>query len=362
MELLTLREKHVRSIQLCYEYHWMLAHQLFLFTKAALGDHGLAALGRGFRRYGCYRGQSICCAPGTFASGLSALSLIKNWDGPELALGLEDGGSEVAGSARKATITLPRVPGSDFLTGIEGPEVLGLFWPNTLRGIADGYGSGTSVEWSPADRGPENPWTISWSFPTDGEFAPAQSHQALVADPFGEIESATVAARRALGLSAALHMYVAKEMIASFGATGEEIVREACYEFGAVRGREARARALAEGEPLTFVTMLNQINERDPHGALFVYRGDVHISDGVFEADCVYCPLAQVWAEEGPEGLALGYVMDMEDHRGLLEGFRPDGVTAWDGVKTKGDSMCKFRMFIPELVTGDDPIRYRTEP
>ena len=45
----------------------------------------------------------------------------------------------------------------------------------------------------------------------------------------------------------------------------------------------------------------------------------------------------------------------MEVHRGLVEGFHPGGVVAWDKVKTRGDKVCNFRFSIPELVTKDDP-------
>ena len=65
--------------------------------------------------------------------------------------------------------------------------------------------------------------------------------------------------------------------------------------------------------------------------------------------------MAEVWAEEGAEGLALGYIYDMEVHRGLVEAFNPQGVVAWEKVKTRGDRVCNFRFSIPELVTEDDP-------
>ena len=75
----------------------------------------------------------------------------------------------------------------------------------------------------------------------------------------------------------------------------------------------------------------------------------------MWHTDCTYCPLAEVWAEEGPEGLRLGYMFDAPNHRGLFQSYHPGVVVKWDEVKSRGDRVCKFHFSIPELVTPDDP-------
>jgi hypothetical protein len=102
-------------------------------------------------------------------------------------------------------------------------------------------------------------------------------------------------------------------------------------------------------------SFMGGLQERDPAAAIFAYRGSGYLSDGVWHADCTYCPLAEVWAEEGAEGLRLGYLFDAPNHRGLFESYHPGVVVRWDSVKSRGDRVCKFRFSIPELMTSDDP-------
>jgi hypothetical protein len=97
------------------------------------------------------------------------------------------------------------------------------------------------------------------------------------------------------------------------------------------------------------------LQERDASESIFVFRGERHISPGVFQVDCTYCPLAEVWGEEGGKGFTLAYIFDAENHRGLVESYHPSAVVRWDAVKSRGDKVCKFRFSIPELVTADDP-------
>ena len=84
-------------------------------------------------------------------------------------------------------------------------------------------------------------------------------------------------------------------------------------------------------------------------------RDGGHISDGTWYVDCTYCPLAEVWASEGAEGLRLGFMFDAPNHRGLLESYHPGTVIRWHAVKSRGDATCKFRFTIPELMTPGDP-------
>ena len=161
--------------------------------------------------------------------------------------------------------------------------------------------------------------------------------------------------RRTAGVFSGLCMHTAQALIERFDATGEEVAREALYNFGAERAQGMREQAEREGRPLDFNSWFDIISQRDPNSAAWVFRGNTHISPGVFQVTCTYCPMADMWAEEGSQGLALGYIYDMEVHRGLVEAFNPQGVVAWDKVKTRGDRVCNFRFSIPALVTEDDP-------
>jgi hypothetical protein len=174
-------------------------------------------------------------------------------------------------------------------------------------------------------------------------------------DLFDDAERAIVAIRRTTGLLAAFQMSVSRALIAAFDATGEAIVREASYAFGAERGGAIREQHLAEGRPINLESFLGGVQERDPAAAIFVYHGEGYLSEGVWQADCTFCPLAEVWASEGAEGLRLGYLFDAPNHQGLFESYHPGAVVRWDSLKSRGDAVCRFRFSIPELVAADDP-------
>ena len=115
-----------------------------------------------------------------------------------------------------------------------------------------------------------------------------------------------------------MQMYVGFELIDRFDASGERALREALYQFGVERGVGMREQALRQGRQLDFQSWFDVLQERDPAESVFVFRGETHISPGVMQAECTYCPLAEVWSEEGEKGLKLGYMYDVEVHRGWL--------------------------------------------
>ena len=345
-----------KSVAIMSEYHWMFLRHLHSLTAARLSGAGLAALARGLWRYGYARGEHIRDSPATIAAGRHPRSLITNWDAAELAVegfGQPRPWSAVADGS--ATVTLPAAPGAAYFASWVTPGALDLHWQQVLSGMAAGFGGDVTVRASSADSAP---WTITWEHPafTAGDDADLDG-------VFGEPSRYIELGRRSTGLIAALQMYAAMELIADFDATGEEIVRQAAYAFGAERGGALRARHLAEDIPINLATMhLTLNNERDPLQALFSIRGEAYSSPGVNQFDCTYCPLADIWATEGSQGLRLGYLFDMELHRGLLESFHPGAVVRWEALKTRGDAVRRFNFSIPELVTPQEALLLRPVP
>ena len=92
-----------------------------------------------------------------------------------------------------------------------------------------------------------------------------------------------------------------------------------------------------------------------PLVSTWVFEGDEYLSDGVWHQDCRYCPYADVWAEFGNEGLALGLLYDVELHTTMYQTYHPGTVVRWEALKTRGDHLCKFRISIPELMSPNDP-------
>ncbi len=348
---MTDREQRVHSLRIIDEYTWMLLRQLDIAVRKRLGEPGVAALADGLRRYGRYRGESLREHPRTCAEGRDALSLLRCWDVADLALASTGEILDVTGDASSATLNLARVPGSGYFAQHNDAKILATYWTQTLAGLAEGYDSALAVDCPSLPDDPQAPWSMTFVFSGDT----ASSSASLPGDGFADPADAITLSRRTTGVFGALPMYVARALAERFDATAEEAVREALYNFGVERATGMREQVLAEGKPLNMQTWFEAIQKRDPEAASFVFSDDHHISPSVFQVTCTYCPCAEVWAQEGHDGLALGYIYDMEVHRGLVEGFRPGGVVAWDKVKTRGDKVCNFRFFIPELVGDGDP-------
>lgn len=345
------RQARIASMITMHNYQWLLLHTLHEAVSKHLGAKGLEALEKGIWRYGYYRGQHLRDQPESFADGRDALSLLRNWDSAEFMVSSICGPIEISGNPARATIKLPSVPGSDYYATHDGGHMLEPFWRNMLPGLAAGYGDDTRVEFDTIPAAANTPWAISWICPDE----PATPGSAAFEDVFDDRLVSIQMNRRTFGVFAALQMYVGFQLTETFPDKGEDVLKEALYEFGLARGRELRERADAKGKPINFTTWFEELQERDPGEAVFVFRGETVASPGVWEAECTYCPLAHVWAEEGHRGMAMGYLYDVENHRGLVKGFHPNGEVNWDTVKMRGDKTCKFQFWIPDLVSKEDP-------
>jgi hypothetical protein len=344
------RQRFARSLEIMHEYQWMLLRHLYLATRNRFGADGVAALERGLREFGSYRGRAIADSPAAVAHGRNALSLIQNWDLPDFVLAAERGPVQIEIGESSANVVLERVPGSDYFTAKGGRRALELYWSNVLPGLAAGYEEGSAFTTTPVDAAP---WALTWT--AAGEREPTERRPHRLEDVLADGAGYLRLARRTTGMTAALQMCVGRELLDEFDASGEEALREACFDYGAERGLELRERHLAAGIPLNLESMVGKLaEERDPLGAIFVVRGASYVSPGLQKFDCTYCPLAEVWAERGSDGLALGYIFDMELHRGLVETYYPGAIVRWDLLKTRGDSICRFRFSIPELMTQAD--------
>ena len=346
----TGREALVNSLSTLAEYHWMLFRRLHEQAEKRLGSPGLNALARGLWRYGFYRGESIRNDPRTLAAGRDCISLLEGWDGAELALATAEGGASLKGSSSELVVELPTVPGSAYMVPRGLGDTLPLHWTNVLAGMAAGFDPALEVDCGTVPTDGSSPWRFSLSLRTTEPERSAEFPAAPFDDPAAYIRLA----RTTTGLIAAAQMYVARELIHDFDASGEEVVRQACFDYGVERGAQLRDRVTERGDPVNFVSLRSAVDARDPMSAVFAVGGEVYTSPGLDFYDCTYCPLAEVWAKEGTEGLALGYIFDMELHRGLVETYHPGAVVKWDSLKTRGDSLCRFRFYIPELVTDDE--------
>ena len=264
---------------------------------------------------------------------------MRAWDVADLAFTDPEAQLKVEGNPSLVTVSLPNVPGSAYFASHDGGEVLATYWRETLAGIAEGYDDRISVYHSEISSSGKEPLTITWNFSGDT----TEASDVMPKDTFADVAATIRQSRRTFGVLSALGMYTYWALKERFDATGEELVRTSLYNFGFERSTGMLEQATKLGMPINFETWSELGKERDPYATTFVFRGEEHSSPGVMQSTCTYCPCAEVWSEEGPKGLAFGYIYDMEVHRGLVEGFHPRGVVAWDKVKTRGDKVCNFR-------------------
>jgi hypothetical protein len=347
----TERASRIESVRIMVTYNWMFLRHLYLSVQDRLGDAGLATLETGIRRHGYYRGESLRSSPRGCSSPRGAFAVLRAWDTAELAMASAGEQLDVTGDAAEAIVELQRVPGSEYFASNDGGEVLALYWREMLAGLVAGYDAALSISYNPVEACGAGEWTMRFAF------AGAQSDADVQppADAFTDAVQAIEMSRRTAGVFSGLCMHTTQALVERFGGTGEEVARQALYAFGAERAVGMREEAQRRGMPLDFKSWYDIMAKRDPDSAAWVFRDNTHVSPGVFQVTCTYCPMADVWAEEGTAGLSLGYIYDMEVHRGLVEAFNPEGIVAWEQVKTRGDRVCNFRFSIPSLVTEDDP-------
>lgn len=341
----------VESLREFQEYQYLMLKVFAIHIAEQHGEPGMRLLDKGVEADGVYRGIYMRDHSTALTSSRGVLHLVENWDNADWEIPATDGSlvTEVSGSS--LTLRLPEAPGREYLANALGDDVathiLDSFWPAMLRGIALGYDSEVTVA---ADRADVRPWSVTFTGAETLERAPRFTR---VEDPQRLLELN----RRTTGLNAGLQMYISKELVAAYDASGEETVRRAAYQFGADRGSVIRERILAQGRQPTMANFASKdgLQNRDPDEAVFVFRERTHLSDGAYYVDCTYCPLAEVWAAEGPEGLRVGYLFDASNHRGLFQSYNPSTEVRWTSVKSRGDRICRFRFTVPELLTPEDP-------
>lgn len=344
------REARAASLAAFAGYHWIMLRAFHGAAVRRLGAAGEEAVWRGVRRYGLYRGQWLRERPEGLAAPRDAAALACGWDTGELLLAQLAGGLVVTGTRARLELELAEAPGAAYFREHDGGEALDPFWRTFLDGVATAWAPGATAV---ATSSHAAPWRLTLAVPGASE----EPFAGPLPDPLDDPAAAIALTRRCVGVLAALQLNVSRELVAAFDATGEDVVREAAYQFGAERGSAVRERHLAEGRPLTLRSFMSGdgLQERDPGEDVFVMAGEQHLSDGAWYADCTSCPLQEVWGFEGHEGLRLGFLFDAPNHRGLFESYHPGTIVRWDAVKSRGDAVCKFRFTVPELLTDADP-------
>jgi hypothetical protein len=337
-----------------------VALKQFLFLRnlsdAAIDRFGADAfriLDAAFVHYGKWRGDTIRMAQGSIVAGHDALSFLANWDSCDPVLASLVGEVTVEGTATEAAMHLPHLPGTAYFQMRDGNlEVLQRYWTHTLQGMTGGYDRGLRLGCTTV--APGDVWTIKAGFTgtVSGSTSAVDVMNGL-RGIFDRPERALAMVRATSRNAGALYMFIAREIIRVYDATGEQVVRDGVRRIGRERGTVLKERHLQEGKPLTLKSLM--LDWDGPLVSTWVFEDNEYLSDGVWHHDCRYCPYADAWAEFGHEGLALGLLYDVELHTTMYQTYHPGAIVRWDALKTRGDHLCKFRVSIPELMSPNDP-------
>lgn len=341
------------TLRMFQEYHWLMLRVFYTASVARFGQAGEDAVRAGVLEAGRYRGLRMRDQPVALIEGRSPAALIRHWETGEWELAAIDGTLTSDGSPSDVRLSLTRAPGTAELRAHDCAGAAALYWPTLLTGLAHGYDQALGM--SIGDPLAE-PWSLRLTWSGRPGLPDAVGDLRL-----GQVEQSPVRllemSRRTAGLIAAIQMYISRELVRRFDAAGEETVREAAYQFGAERGSAIRRSHEQAGLPITLESFASKagLQERDPSESVFVFSERQYVSAGAYYLDCTYCPLHEVWSHEGAEGLRLGFLFDAANHRGLFQSYHPETIVRWDTVKSRGDSVCRFRFTVPSLLRHGEP-------
>jgi len=336
-----------------------VALKQFLFLRnlaepviARFGERGLQALDRAFAHCGRWRGENIRMSQASLVAGHDTFAFLWNWDSCDFVLASLAGEVALDGDPAEASLHLPHMPGTAYFNAREGkPELLRRYWTGVLQGMPKGYDDKLALACT--DAIPGGPWSIQATY--NGKPAgktDLRRVRAAISHIIDEPARALALVRGTSRNAGALYMFIAREVIRIWDATGEQLIREGVRGIGRERGSVLRERHVREGKALNLKTLM--LDWDGPLVSTWVFN-EGYLSEGAWHQDCRYCPYADVWTEFGKEGLDLGLLYDIELHTTMYQTYHPGTIVRWDALKTRGDHLCKFRISIPELASPNDP-------
>lgn len=332
-------------------YHWLMIAKIKQIIEERFGHDGMDAVATGFREYGFTRGQFLRDLPEVIENGRNPLSLLRYWDTGEIALAQLQSAVQVTGTDNCVELVFREAPGQEYFRYLDQRDILNIYWREFLAGMASGFDDSVTVTSPEIDFSGSKEWTITFS--NGRETGPLKP--LLLPAHTTDVISLTKLNRRTIGALGALITNVGRALRKTYDAAADVPISEYSYAFGAARGKALREQHLNEGKSIDFQSFFSGLQTRDTDENVFVFRSDRFLSPGVLQIDCTYCPLAEVWLADGPDGLELAYLFDKHNHLGLVESYHPDALVRWDSVKSRGDRTCKFRFVIPSLISKTDP-------
>ncbi len=337
----------VQSCQDLMRFQAMFSRHFAHSAAKRLGDEGETTVLRGLHRYGQYRAGLIRTALEKASTALTARTVIEHWDMADLHLLTETGAGSIEGTDRAVTVTVREAPEWQRWREYEaGVEIARLYYRGVLPGLAEGLG--VSVAFDAAALDLERPWTVTWRVETgaDGPSAPVHSRV------FDRLEDSVELARRTAMNNGALYYFCADEETKRFDMLGEAALRQQVRDLAYERADRQKAAHLAAGWDLNVKTLMDHWDGQ----LISIWRfAPGLLTEGSWHQDCTWCPYAAVWGEFGRRGLQLGYIYDYELHPTYYRRYHPDMIVQFEGIKTRGDATCQFRISMPSKQEPGEP-------
>lgn len=311
------------------------------------GRDGEAAVLAGLGRYGEYRAGLIKENLRKAKVPLTARGLIEHWDMADVHLLEESGTGEIAGSHRAVTVTTS--DSADWERWREydnGVELARLYYRGVLPGIAKGLKCDVAFDVAALDLA--KPWPVTW---TVAGAAPGRKG-AVKTRIFGRLDDAVAMARRTSMNNGALYFFCADEETKRFDMLGEAELRQHVRDLAHERADRQKAAHQAAGWDLNVKTLMD--NWDGQLISIWQFNPGM-LTPGTWHQDCTWCPYAAAWDKLGSRALDLGYIYDYELHPTYYRRYHPDMVVQFEAIKTRGDSMCKFRISLPAKQKPGEP-------
>jgi hypothetical protein len=321
-------------------------HFMFAPVKA-FGAAGEAAILKGLHRYGLYRAALIKQNLKRSKARLSAKSLVESWDMADLHLLTELGTGDIAGNEAEVTVTFRRSPDWErWKEYRRGADMARLYYRGVLPGIAEGLGAEVAFDAARLDL--KKPWTVTWSMPKAkaGPSGPIRSRI------FDRLPEAVNMARRTSMNNGALYYFCADEETKAFDMLGEAELRQQVRDLAHERADRQKALHTARGWELNVKTLMEHWDGQ----LISIWQFEPGLlTKGTWHQDCTWCPYAAAWEGLGKRARDLGYIYDYELHPTYYKRYNPEMIVQFEGIKTRGDRMCKFRISLPSAQKSNEP-------
>jgi len=337
----------IHSCQDLMRFQAMFARHFAHSPARRLGAEGEMTMLRALHRYGRYRAELIRKELERAKAPLTARTVLERWDMADYHLLPETGTGLIEGSNRAVTVTLSDPPEwrrwREYDAGV---EIARLYYRGLLPGLAEGLG--VAVDFDAALLDLRRPWSVTWRVDSAADSPPGPVDSRL----FDRLGDAVEVARRTAMNNGALYYFCADEQTKRFDMLGEAELRQEVRDLAHERADRQKAAHLAAGWDLNVKTLMDHWDGQ----LISIWQfAPGLLTEGTWHQDCTWCPYAAIWGEFGKRGLDLGYIYDYELHPTYYRRYHPDMVVQFEGIKTRGDATCKFRISLPSKQRPGEP-------